>query len=605
MCCLVSLLAMTGHCARGGSIGWDNGAGTGLWGDATNWAPDGVPGASDNVVLNSAATIDLGGVERMVNSLSLTVSKRVDITNGTLRLAGSDALGHTFYAARGDLVVNGSIVIGDATGNAPLTAVLGAETPSQYFWVAGGIAKATAGQAVKVQLEGYGYTEFFLNNSRAVTHDETLINSGMLRLYHSDGGSFQFGLGAIALNGGNLNVNSANAVSTLTNPIRIESRGGALFRQGTAIPVVYTGEVTLAGNLDIRGGGNGGPGGGATLILAGTMRIVGGDRTITAWRASGDVTRITGNIVEDQPGRKVTFANIGATDLIVAGSANNWTGGTVIAGGWTASDQFVEVSAGSMLGSGPVEVASDGRLRIAGALSPGTDVIVRTDGALETVSSVNMRTLKVDGGIVSVKSAVLTVGDGLVASPLTTTNPGKINLESGMVVDCSAVDRAAAYAKVRLAIIEGYHNVSGAPGMGDWLGAGITSSAAAAAPSLRGIGYASTEADTTFMGVNVDGSAILVRRTLLGDVNLDGQVNFFDLTALAASYGGPGDWQNGDFNYDGQINFYDLTSLAANYGSSGSFSSDWSAAMDAVPEPSVAICLIAFAAMLGRRARRE
>lgn len=53
---------------------------------------------------------------------------------------------------------------------------------------------------------------------------------------------------------------------------------------------------------------------------------------------------------------------------------------------------------------------------------------------------------------------------------------------------------------------------------------------------------------------------------LAGDTNMDRSVNFFDLTALSAAYGGAGTWINGDFNADGQINFFDLTALSANYG---------------------------------------
>lgn len=55
---------------------------------------------------------------------------------------------------------------------------------------------------------------------------------------------------------------------------------------------------------------------------------------------------------------------------------------------------------------------------------------------------------------------------------------------------------------------------------------------------------------------------------LAGDANLDRSVNFFDLTALSAAYGGAGTWMSGDFNADGQINFFDLTALSANYGTS-------------------------------------
>lgn len=56
-----------------------------------------------------------------------------------------------------------------------------------------------------------------------------------------------------------------------------------------------------------------------------------------------------------------------------------------------------------------------------------------------------------------------------------------------------------------------------------------------------------------------------------GDATTDGNVNFFDLTTLAASYGSSDNvrWRNGDFDGDGSVNFYDQTTLSANYGASG------------------------------------
>lgn len=49
------------------------------------------------------------------------------------------------------------------------------------------------------------------------------------------------------------------------------------------------------------------------------------------------------------------------------------------------------------------------------------------------------------------------------------------------------------------------------------------------------------------------------------DFNLDGAVNFFDLTTLAAHYGASGTHADGDANLDGEVNFFDLTALQADY----------------------------------------
>jgi PEP-CTERM motif len=50
--------------------------------------------------------------------------------------------------------------------------------------------------------------------------------------------------------------------------------------------------------------------------------------------------------------------------------------------------------------------------------------------------------------------------------------------------------------------------------------------------------------------------------TLLGDANLDGQVNSEDFTPFSTNLGQNGSWDDGDFNYDGTINSEDFTSFS-------------------------------------------
>jgi GH25 family lysozyme M1 (1,4-beta-N-acetylmuramidase) len=123
------------------------------------------------------------------------------------------------------------------------------------------------------------------------------------------------------------------------------------------------------------------------------------------------------------------------------------------------------------------------------------------------------------------------------------------------------------------------------------------------------IGYAFaadlvTTLPTTQAGVSIDTSSIFLRRTLKGDANLDGSVNFDDLLKLAASYNAVGTvWTAGDFNYDGLTNFDDLLSLAANY--NASVSADWALAIASVPEPAVLTLTLGTAGLaLRRRGRR-
>jgi hypothetical protein len=65
------------------------------------------------------------------------------------------------------------------------------------------------------------------------------------------------------------------------------------------------------------------------------------------------------------------------------------------------------------------------------------------------------------------------------------------------------------------------------------------------------------------------GDHITLSYQLVGDLNVDGTVNFADLLALAQHYNSTGaDWSKGDLTYDGAVNFNDLLSLAQHYGQS-------------------------------------
>lgn len=60
----------------------------------------------------------------------------------------------------------------------------------------------------------------------------------------------------------------------------------------------------------------------------------------------------------------------------------------------------------------------------------------------------------------------------------------------------------------------------------------------------------------------------LLAGTQLGDVDLDGTVDFTDFLTLSASYEKTGGWSDGDFNGNGQVEFGDFTDLISNFGRS-------------------------------------
>jgi hypothetical protein len=103
-----------------------------------------------------------------------------------------------------------------------------------------------------------------------------------------------------------------------------------------------------------------------------------------------------------------------------------------------------------------------------------------------------------------------------------------------------------------------------------------------------------------------------------GDANVDGDVDFTDLSILAQNYGATEGrtWFEADFNGDGAVGFADLSVLAQNYGfqsivldeSSGysaEFIADWNRALALVPEPASLAFAVSGVAVLSRRVRRR
>jgi hypothetical protein len=101
---------------------------------------------------------------------------------------------------------------------------------------------------------------------------------------------------------------------------------------------------------------------------------------------------------------------------------------------------------------------------------------------------------------------------------------------------------------------------------GSWNGNGISSSLAAVTPH-RGVGYAlaSSLGVTSFAGEGVAPNDILIRYTLTGDADLDGDADGVDIGKWAVNFtgelgGGAGStkvWSQGDWDYDGDVDGVD------------------------------------------------
>jgi T5SS/PEP-CTERM-associated repeat protein len=159
-------------------------------------------------------------------------------------------------------------------------------------------------------------------------------------------------------------------------------------------------------------------------------------------------------------------------------------------------------------------------------------------------------------------------------------------------------------------------------GNADWSKPGLTSSLAKSNPAKFSVGYAfggdqsAQDAGVTLHdGTPLGPTQTVARAVLTGDANMDGTVNFFDISQILGykyNTGQPASYTDGDLNYDGVVDFFDLSVLlSANYNSGEVFGAP--AAADAAeptlaiaPEPVGVVVLAACAAAttLLRRRRR-
>jgi rhamnogalacturonan endolyase len=271
-----------------------------------------------------------------------------------------------------------------------------------------------------------------------------------------------------------------------------------------------------------------------------------------------------------------------------------------------SSGNYVVSGTGSIAGPGGLSKSGTGSLTLdtANTYSGATVVNAGTliAGVARALPAKNSLTIN---GVAVVQLAVDT---GLTTlSALTIASAAKLDLANNdIIINYGSSDP--------IATIEGYV-VKGYAG-GNWTGAGITSSSAAA-NTAYGLGYADG-ADGVVAGLS--SGQIEVAYALYGDANLDGVVNGSDFGILAARFGQQvTGWDKGDFNYDGVVNGSDFGALAANFGQQTNGAdlelpaADW-AALDAfaaanglladVPEPASApVLMIAGWGFLFRRRR--
>ena len=237
-----------------------------------------------------------------------------------------------------------------------------------------------------------------------------------------------------------------------------------------------------------------------------------------------------------------------------------------------------------------VDVAPSTTLRLSGPVGAAAGVTVTKSGAgTLAVRHVRGAALRIDAGDVQVLAGAGDAGTSLLDSLALAGSPGSW---SGLLdlTDNSMV-RNANLGRLTDQLIDGLDGSGG-----------ITSSLADARHGIGLIanGTAGAPLYTDFEGIpSLAGGEALVRFTLFGDADLDGEVGGDDLLRARTNLGRAGGWLDGDFDYDGRVTTRDWAMLRRNFGLS--MPQVATAAAGAVPEPSLGLFALAPLLILRRR----
>ncbi|MEX2139475.1 MAG: PEP-CTERM sorting domain-containing protein [Pirellulales bacterium] len=325
--------------------------------------------------------------------------------------------------------------------------------------------------------------------------------------------------------------------------------------------------------------------------------------------------------------RTVTVNNTITVGSLFFDSAQSYTiaGSNTLTLDSTSGDAQINVASGNHTISAPVTLADNttvtvtpaaSNLAITGTLTAAGQNLTKAGAGTLTLNNVRAAGLSVNAGTVAVAPNGSNAGTSAVSS-LSIAGDAAPTAKLDLANNAAVVNYTGASpaATIRQQILTG----RGGSGLGNtWNGLGITSStAAAAAPESRSIGYAENSAlplgpYTNLRGQPVDATSVLMAFTRTGDANLDGIVNDDDVTIVGATYA-PGvaqpSWALGDFDYNGFVDDDDVTLLGVFYDPAApplAAPAAAGAGVAAVPEPStLGLLSIAAAALLWRRRFRR
>jgi hypothetical protein len=449
-----------------------------------------------------------------------------------------------------------------------------------------------------------------------------------------------------------------NLFSLIKTGPGLEQLGAVYYGDGSGgVPQTsnYTGTTEIRnGTIEVFGGDNR-LSFNAPLILGdsanntpGVLLVDGINQTVSALGSTGTSS---GNLIVANAGNVNGAPTLTATLTVLSQDFNN---GSIFEGGYA---QFATTTYAGTLADGTAQLsviktaqvsvtngpASDlGELHLTGSLAYSGNTAV-TGGNLFIQSP--LRPLAVNpattlGSLTASGSSLLVLAVAPAATSVVAAQVNAISVTGGATLSLPLVDRSQFAANVvvtnQLAVdassfidlgtsdLIDHGGTSELPGLStaisnwyaggarDGLGLGSTALAQGASlASLTSLG-AIVNSDgqggalySTFDGVSVSPTDVLVKYTYIGDTTLKGYVDADDLAnTLAGLYGGLSGWENGDFFYTGTVTSADVTALLASLQGQGASFGNGTAGgpSGAVPEPSaLAFVPVAGMALLRRR----
>ncbi|HUU93447.1 MAG TPA: autotransporter domain-containing protein [Phycisphaerae bacterium] len=358
-----------------------------------------------------------GGAVTKAGAGTVTFSGNNTYGGGTTVTAGTLALGHAEGAGTGAINMNGGNLEFNTAGSPDFDNAVTATLAFDLTVTQDATLSGVMGGGGAVTKAGAGTVTFSGNNTYG---GGTTVTAGTLALGHAEGA----GTGAINMNGGNLEFNTAGSPD-FDNAVTAT----------LAFDLTVTQDATLSGVL--------GGGGAVTKLGAGTLTFSGannytGGTTVTAGTLQGTTTSLQGAmtnnaaVVFDQAGDGTyagaisgggSVAKNGAGTVTFSG-ANTYGGGTTVTGG-TLQGTTTSLQ-GDMTNNAAVVFDQAGDGTYAGAISGGGSVAKNGAGTV-TFSGANTY-----GGGTTVNAGTLVV-NGSLGAGLATIEPGTTLAGSGQI----------------------------------------------------------------------------------------------------------------------------------------------------------------------------